>query len=45
VKEFLTSKGLASARLTAKGFGSKNPVANNKTAEGRAKTEGLNLKL
>lgn len=45
VKEFLTSKGLASARLTAKGFGSKNPVANNKTAEGRAKNRRVEFKI
>lgn len=35
VKTFLVSKGVDKARLNAKGFGSKKPVASNKTPEGR----------
>ena len=45
MKEFLISKGLESARLKAKGFGSKNPVANNKTVEGRAKNRRVEFKI
>ncbi|MFA9213855.1 MAG: OmpA family protein [Candidatus Methylacidiphilales bacterium] len=45
VKEFLVSKGVAKERLTAKGFGSKNPVANNKTAEGRARNRRVEFKI
>lgn len=45
IKEFLVSKGVAKERLTAKGFGSKNPVANNKTPEGRAKNRRVEFKI
>jgi outer membrane protein OmpA-like peptidoglycan-associated protein len=45
VKTFLTSKGVDKQRLTAKGFGSKNPVANNKTPEGRAKNRRVEFKI
>lgn len=33
--EYLTGKGIAAKRLTAKGFGETSPIATNKTAEGR----------
>lgn len=36
VKNFLVSKGVAASRLTTVGVGSSKPVADNKTAEGRA---------
>lgn len=36
VKEYLVSKGIEEARIQTKGYGSTKPVANNKTAEGRA---------
>lgn len=45
VKVFLISKGVAKERLTAKGFGSKNPVANNKTPEGRARNRRVEFKI
>lgn len=35
-KKFLTDKGIAVHRITAKGFGEVEPIANNGTAEGRA---------
>lgn len=36
VKSYIVGKGVDAARLTAKGFGESQPVADNKTAEGRA---------
>lgn len=37
VLNYLTGKGIAADKLTAAGFGSEKPVADNKTAAGRAK--------
>jgi outer membrane protein OmpA-like peptidoglycan-associated protein len=37
VKAFLEEKGIDGKRITAKGFGPKNPVADNGTEDGRAK--------
>jgi OOP family OmpA-OmpF porin len=36
VRDYLVSKGIAADRLTAKGYGETNPIADNSTAEGRA---------
>ncbi|HWX80605.1 MAG TPA: OmpA family protein [Steroidobacteraceae bacterium] len=36
VADYLTSNGVGEHRLAVKGFGADNPVADNKTAEGRA---------
>lgn len=36
VVEYLTSKGITSSRLTAKGYGETKPIATNDTEEGRA---------
>jgi OOP family OmpA-OmpF porin len=36
VADYLTSNGVGEHRLAVKGFGQDNPVADNKTAEGRA---------
>ncbi len=35
VVDYLTKKGISASRLTAKGYGSSQPVADNKTADGR----------
>jgi OmpA-OmpF porin, OOP family len=43
VKAYLVSKGIADSRLTAKGYGSSKPVADNKTAAGKAKNRRTEL--
>jgi len=35
VKDYLVANGVAEGRLTAKGYGSSEPIASNDTAEGR----------
>lgn len=37
VKDYLVSKGVPASKVTTKSFGESQPVASNKTAEGRAK--------
>lgn len=43
VKAFLVSKGISENRLTAAGFGPDQPVADNKTAAGRAKNRRVEI--
>jgi outer membrane protein OmpA-like peptidoglycan-associated protein len=44
VKSYLIQKfGISPGRLSAKGFGSSQPVADNKTAEGRQKNRRINV--
>jgi OOP family OmpA-OmpF porin len=43
VVAWLTGKGIAGARLSAKGFGQTNPVGDNTTEEGRAKNRRVEL--
>jgi outer membrane protein OmpA-like peptidoglycan-associated protein len=45
VKKYLSSKGIAAARVTAKGFGQTMPVADNATEEGRSKNRRTSLKV
>ena len=44
VKKWLVDHGIAEARLTPKGFGDTQPVADNRTPEGRAKNRRVELK-
>jgi OmpA-OmpF porin, OOP family len=45
VKAYLVSKGIDESRLASAGYGQDQPVADNKTAAGRAKNRRVELKL
>jgi OOP family OmpA-OmpF porin len=45
VLNYLKTKGVDESRLVAKGFGQEQPVADNKTAAGKAKNRRVELKL
>ena len=45
VKGYLVSQGVRENRLIAKGYGESQPVADNKTEEGRAKNRRVELKI
>lgn len=45
VLDYLTSKGVDAARLVSAGYGQDRPIADNKTAAGRAKNRRVDLKL
>lgn len=45
VSEYLTKKGVEASRLAAEGLGNENPVADNKTAAGRAKNRRVELRV
>ena len=44
VRSHLIGRGVAASRLTAVGFGKRNPIASNDTAEGRALNRRVELK-
>jgi len=45
VYDFLLSKGIAASQLTYKGFGNKQPVADNDTDEGRKKNRRTEMRI
>jgi outer membrane protein OmpA-like peptidoglycan-associated protein len=45
VRKYLLSKGIAADRIIATGFGQADPVADNKTAAGRARNRRVEMKL
>ncbi len=45
VKDYLVSKGIAANRINAISFGEGNPVADNKTADGRAMNRRIEFKV
>ena len=45
VKAYLTSKGIAANRVYTEGKGEKQPVADNKTSEGRAKNRRVEIEV
>jgi OOP family OmpA-OmpF porin len=45
VRDYLVSQGVNAARLTAKGYGETQPVADNNTAQGRAQNRRVVMKV
>ena len=45
VKTYLTANGVDESRITATGHGINDPIADNKTASGRAKNRRVEMKL
>jgi OOP family OmpA-OmpF porin len=45
VRDYVVKKGVASGRVSGQGFGESKPIADNKTAEGRAKNRRVEIKV
>jgi OOP family OmpA-OmpF porin len=44
VRDYVVKKGVDSGRVSGQGFGESKPIADNKTAEGRAKNRRVEIK-
>src|SRR5262245_11060125 len=44
-RDYLTKKGVDSVRISGQGFGESKPIADNRTAEGRAKNRRVEIKV
>jgi OmpA-OmpF porin, OOP family len=44
-RDYVVKKGVDSGRVSGQGFGESKPIADNKTAEGRAKNRRVELKV
>ena len=45
VQDYLTKRGVNQSRIAMKGFGESKPIADNKTAEGRAKNRRVEIRV
>jgi len=45
IRDYLLKKGIAPEKAVARGFGDTKPIADNKTAEGRAKNRRTEINL
>lgn len=45
VADYLTRKGIPKGRISFKGYGKRNPIATNKTREGRRKNQRVDIKI
>ena len=45
VKNYVVGKGVDSGRVSGQGFGESKPIADNKTADGRAKNRRVEIKV
>ena len=45
VAEYIISKGIPSNRITYKGYGKRNPIASNRSAEGRRRNQRVEIKI
>ena len=45
VRDYVVKKGVESSRISGQGFGESKPIADNKTADGRAKNRRVEIKV